>query len=284
MNFYKSIITFVILISCVSKVEAQKLSISKPTDSSSIGALLKYDSKIILRSVGNSFTRPLHWKKKDLKTFGTLLGGTLALYFIDEEANKYFSRIEPDVPNFIKKTGFYAGKPQNYFAATAAIYGFGLLTKNEKVRKTGVLIMSASVATGVFQSIMKTAVGRARPTEYIGNGSFKPFTNIAGFHSFPSGHTILSVTMAHAIAKQFDNTLTKVGIYTLGSIAPISRLLAGAHWLTDVVFSTAISIIIVDGVDKFLFNTKAYDYPTKEKLISWNLKFSSNQIGLVGVF
>lgn len=284
MNFYKSIITFVILISCVSKVEAQKISISKPVDSSSIGALLKYDSKIILRSVGNSFTRPIHWEKKDLKTFGTLLGGTFALYFIDEEANRFFTRIEPDVPSFIKKTGFYAGKPQNYFAATAAIYGFGLLTKNEKVRKTGVLIMSASVTTGVFQSIMKTAVGRARPTEYIGNDSFKPFTNIAGFHSFPSGHTILSVTMAHAIAKQFDNTWTKVGIYTLGSIAPISRLLDGAHWLTDVVFSTAISIIIVDGVDKFLFNTKAYDYPTKEKLISWNLKFSSNQIGLVGVF
>ncbi|MFB0937477.1 MAG: hypothetical protein ACJAS4_004074 [Bacteriovoracaceae bacterium] len=70
----------------------------------------------------------------------------------------------------------------------------------------------------------------------------------------------------------------------LGSIAPISRLLAGAHRLTDVAFSNAISIIIVDGVDKFLFNTKAYDYPTKEKLISWNLKFSSNQIGFVGVF
>jgi membrane-associated phospholipid phosphatase len=284
MNFYKRIIIFVILISCISKIEAQKLTISKPSDKASIESLLKYDSKILLRSVGNSFTRPLHWKKKDITTFGTLLAGTTALYFIDEEANRYFTRIEPDVPNFYKKTGFYSGKPQYYFAATAGIYGFGLLTKNEKVRKTGILIMSASVTTGVFQSIMKTAVGRARPTEYVGNASFKPFTDIAGYHSFPSGHTILSVTMAHAIAKQFENIWTKVGIYTLGSISPISRLLAGAHWLTDVAFSTALSIIIVDGVDKFLFNTRAYDYPKKEKLISWNLKFTSNQVGLVGTF
>ena len=284
MSYYKSIITLVIILSCISKIEAQKLTISKPVDSASIGSLLKYDSKILLRSVGNSFTRPLHWKKKDLTTLGTILGGTLALSFIDKEADRYFRGIESDVPSTLREAGFYIGKPQNYFAATAGIYGFGLLTKNEKVRKTGILIISASITTGVFQSIAKSAVGRARPTENIGNSSFKPFTDIAGYHSFPSGHTILSVTMAHAIAKQFENGWTKAGIYTLGSIAPISRMLNGSHWITDVAFSTALSIIIVDGVDKFLFKTKAYDYPTKEKLISWNLKFSSNQIGLVGVF
>jgi len=78
--------------------------------------------------------------------------------------------------------------------------------------------------------------------------------------------------------------LTKIGIYTLGSIAPISRLLDGAHWLTDITFSTALSIIVVDCIDNYLFNSNAYSYPKKEKTISWNFKFSTNQIGIVGTF
>lgn len=283
MKNYKIIIILIVTF-CISNITAQRLSIPKPVDSASIGTLLKYDTKMVLRSVGNSFTQPLHWKKKDFVKMGTLLAGTLVLSFADEKANEFFIKHEPNVPSLIKNFGWYAGSPQNYFAASAGIYGFGLFTKNEKIRKTGVLIIAASVTTGAFQSIMKYTVGRARPTTNVGSTAFKPFTKLSEYHSFPSGHTILSVTMAHAIAKQFDNTWTKIGIYTLGSIAPISRLLEGAHWLTDVVFSAAISIIIVDGIDKYLFRTNAYDYPKKEKMISWNLKFSSNQIGLVGTF
>ena len=257
---------------CFSEMQAQKRPISKPIDSASIGTLLKYDSKIALRAVGNSFTQPLHWKKNDFYKLGTMLVGTFALSFIDEESSEFFINIEPDVPEGIKKFGDYAGSPQNYFAATAGIYGFGLLTKNEKVRKTGVLIIAASITTGVFQSVTKFAVGRARPSQNVGSTSFKPFTKESGYHSFPSGHTILSVTMAHSIAKQFSNTWTKVGIYSLGSIAPISRLFEGAHWLTDVAFSTVISIVIVDGIDKYLLNTRSYDYPNKKDKITWNNK------------
>ena len=284
MSYYKIIFTLIIITSCFLTVEAQKKPLIKPADSSSIGTLLKYDGKVTLRGVGNSFTQPLRWKRNDFIKLGTLLAGTFALSFIDESSSEFFIDIEPDVPEGIKNFGWYAGKPQYYFAATAGIYGFGLLTKNEKVRKTGVLIIAASVTTGVFQSVMKYAVGRARPSENVGSTAFKPFTNISGYHSFPSGHTILSVTMAHSIAKQVDNTWAKVGIYTLGSIAPFSRLLEGAHWLTDVAFSAVISIVIVDGIDKYLFTTKSYDYPTKDKPISWNLKFSGNQLGIVGTF
>lgn len=61
--------------------------------------------------------------------------------------------------------------------------------------------------------------------------------------------------MAHSIAKQFDNIYTKIGIYSVASIIPISRLVADAHWLSDVALGTAISIIVVDSVDKFLFNS-----------------------------
>ena len=279
------IVLFVVVFSfSLSTLSAQQLQNDKPSDTATTWQLLQYDAKTAFKGVVHSFTRPAHWKKKDFTTLGTLLLGTVALTAIDNEANTFFARQESNVPEIIKDFGWYVGNPQNYFAATAGIYGFGLFTKNEKVRKTGVLIIASSFTSGLLQSIGKNAIGRARPTADLGPFAFDPFSKASKYHSFPSGHTVLSITMSHAIAKQFDNTWTKIGIYSLGSIAPISRLLAGAHWLTDVAFSTALSIIVVDGIDKFLFNSNAYDYPKKEKKISWNFRFSSNQIGFVGTF
>jgi len=267
-----------------STISAQQLHHEKPSDTATTWQLLRYDAKTTFKGVIHSFTRPAHWKKKDFKTLGTLLLGSVALTAIDNEANTFFARQESSVPEVIKDFGWYFGSPQNYFAATAGIYGFGLFTKNEKVRKTGVLIIASSFTSGLLQSIGKNTVGRARPSANIGPVAFDPFSKASKYHSFPSGHTVLSITMSHAIAKQFDNTWTKIGIYSLGSIAPISRLLAGAHWLTDIAFSTALSIIVVDGIDKFLFNTNAYNYPKKEKKISWDFRFGGNQIGFIGTF
>ena len=67
--------------------------------------------------------------------------------------------------------------------------------------------------------------------------------------------------MADSIAKQFDNTWTKIGIYSIGSIPALSRLIDGAHWLSDIVFGAALSIVVVDSIDKFLFNSNNYNYP-----------------------
>lgn len=279
-----AILSIFIITFCYINVTAQQLQHTKPSDTTTTWQVFKYDIKTAVLGVKHSFTRPAYWKKRDFTKFGGLLLGTVALSALDESSSDFFIRQEPGVPKLIKDFGWYVGNPQNYFAATAGIYGFGLFTKNEKIRKTGILIIASSFTSGVLQSIGKTAIGRARPTANIGSASFDPFSKASSYHSFPSGHTVLSITMAHSIAKQFDNTWTKIGIYTLGSIAPFSRLLAGAHWLTDVTFSTALSIIVVDCIDKFLFDTKAYSYPKKEKSISWNFRFSGNQIGVVGTF
>jgi membrane-associated phospholipid phosphatase len=278
------ILSTVILVFCFTNVNAQQLRQDKPNDTASTWQLLKYDTTSAFNGVIHSFTRPANWKKKDFATLGIMVLGSVAMSSIDDEVNTFFARQEPNVPKVVKDFGWYVGNPQNYFVATAGIYGYGLFTKNEKVRKTGVLIIASSFTSGLLQSIGKNAIGRARPTSGFTSATFDPFSKESGFHSFPSGHTVLSITMSHSIAKQFENPWTKATIYTLGSIAPISRLLDGAHWLTDIAFSTALSIIVVDCIDKFLFNSNAYTYPRKEKSISWNFKFSTNQIGVIGTF
>lgn len=215
---------------------------------------------------------------------GTIAIGSLILSTIDDESSAMFIRNEPHVPNFFQEAGTRFGKPQVYFIVNAALYGTGLFTKSEKLRKTSILIISSSVTTGVIQSLAKTTFGRARPSQNIKSKEFRFWSKEPGFHSLPSGHTVLSMTMAHSIAKQFKNPWSKLSVYTIGSIAPISRLFSGAHWLTDVGIATVLSIVVVDSIDNFLFKTNAYDYPKREKLISWNFSFSGKKIGLVGRF
>ncbi|TXE15205.1 phosphatase PAP2 family protein [Seonamhaeicola algicola] len=255
-------------------------------DTSSTWTLLKYDVNTTWHGVKNSFTKPLSWKEKDFLKFGGLVAGTAALSFADRSVETFMGHQREGYPELLRDIGWYFGSPQNYFMANAGLYGFGLFTKNAKVRRTSVLIITSSVTTGLIQTIAKNGFGRARPGTGLGPYFFKPFSKEAGHHSFPSGHTVLSITMAHAIAKQFKSPWTKAGIYSVGAIAPVSRLIDGAHWLTDIAFGAAISIIVVDGVDKFLFKNEAHNITKslKPKTVSWNLSFGANKIGLVGVF
>ena len=266
------------------KAQNQVLQDSLENKPETVWQMAKYDTKYTLKSVGHAFTRPLYWKGKDFAKFGSIVGGTVVLSLADESIREFVQNQRNDFPQIVRDFGWYFGSPQNYFMANAGLYGFGLFTKNEKVRRTSVLIISSSITTGLIQTITKNAIGRARPNHRDDPYSFSSFANDAGFRSFPSGHTVLSITMAHSIAKQFENPWVKVGIYTVGAIPPISRLIDDAHWFTDIAFSTVLSIFVVDAIDKFLFEEKAYNVPKKQKKISWNFRFSPNQIGFVGTF
>ncbi|RCW90140.1 phosphatase PAP2 family protein [Winogradskyella arenosi] len=275
-------ITILCLLSLVSVSlfsQTDSTTISKP---SKIWDNFKYDTRVTLRSVGNSFTQPLRWKGDDFATAGGILAGTTLLYLSDNEANRIFAKQAVGAPQILKDFGWYFGSPQNFFMVSTGIYGFGLLTDNEKVRHTGILIFSSAITTGLIQSISKTVVGRARPNSGDYN-EFEPFSNKPGFHSFPSGHSVLSFTMAHAIAKQFTSFWAKAGIYAVGSIAPISRLWEEAHWLSDVGLGMALSVVVVDGIENFMNKNKFYA-DAKPKTISWRVSAGVGTVGVVGTF
>ena len=243
---------------------------------------LKYDGRNFVRGFANTFTQPTRWKKKDFLTAASIVAGSSILYISDTETNDYFREQGEDAPEFIRDFGWYFGSPQNFFLVSAGIYGFGLLTDNEKVRYTGVLIITSAASAGLIQSLSKTLVGRSRPN-FGPKNEFKIWSHEADRHSFPSGHSVLSFAMAHAIAKQFKSIWIKAGIYAVGAIAPISRLWDNAHWLSDIGLGVALSVVVVDGVDNFLRKRKQYGLDQKHK-ISWRFTAGYRTVGLTGTF
>ena len=243
--------------------------------------MFKYDIGNVFGGMVYAYSRPLHWKGDQWEDFGVTAVTTGVAYLFDDPIYDYASGIREDVPKVIRDYGFEYGSPANNYMITGGVYAVGLITKNEKLRRTGVLLISSASTAGLLQQVMKSAFGRARPLSGLSKDTFNPlWAGDRDFHSFPSGHAILAMTNAHAIAKQFKSIWVKSGIYTLGAIPAISRLWEGKHWLSDVVLSVAISIFTVESIDRYL--DKKYDekYNASNKKMSWNLNFGPGTVGL----
>lgn len=242
--------------------------------------MFKYDVGSMFLGVGHSYARPFHWKGDQWAQFGAVVAGTGLVYLVDDETSRFIRNNREGIPQVVRDYGEFYGSPENNYLATSGVYAVGLITKNEKLRRTGVLLISSATSAGFLQQVLKSVVGRARPLANLGKDTFDPFNSSRNFHSFPSGHALLAFTNAYAIGKQFKNPWIKAGIYTLGAIPGISRVWDGQHYLSDMVFAFAISIATVESIDKYL--DKRYDekYNNHKKMVSWNLNFGPRQMGV----
>ena len=246
--------------------------------------MFKYDATNIFMGVGHSYLRPFHWKGKQWGQFGGVVAGTGIFYLFDEDSSEFLRRQQQGIPRWVRDYGASYGNPENNYIATSGIYLVGLITKNEKLRRTGVLLISSATSTGLLQQVLKSVVGRARPLADLGKDTFDPFNSSRNYHSFPSGHALMAFTNAYAIGKQFKNPWVKAGIYTVGAIPGISRIWDGQHWLSDVVFSFALSIATVECIDRYLDRKYDQKYNDQSKKLSWNLNFGPGTVGISARF
>jgi membrane-associated phospholipid phosphatase len=246
-----------------------------------------YDMGHVFKGVGHTYSRPLHWQSDDFLKLGAVAATTAGLYLFDDNIRSSFLSHKDDVPNVLLEYGWYAGSPQNNYAATGAVYLTGLFTRNEKLRRTGVLLISSATATGLLQQITKSATGRARPGTEFGKNHFRPFGGDKAYRSFPSGHAVLTFTNAHVIAKQFKSWWIKAPIYAVGVIPGLSRIYEDAHWASDVFLSWALSYFVVESLDIYLdkkYDSKYNETASKKRNAELNLTFNGNTLGFVLTF
>ncbi len=243
--------------------------------------MAKYDLGNVFKGVGYAYSRPFHWKGQQWNDLGITVLFTGGSYLVDTPISDHMRGIKEDVPKVIRDYGFEYGSPANNYMITGAVYLTGLIIRDEKLRRAGVLLISSATAAGVLQQFLKSAVGRARPLSGYNKDTYNPlWAGDKDFHSFPSGHAILAMTNAHAIAKQFKNKWVKGGIYTLGAIPAVSRLWEGKHWLSDVTLSLFVSIFTVEAIDRFLDSKYDKKYNDNAKKVSYDLNFGPGQIGI----
>jgi membrane-associated phospholipid phosphatase len=105
------------------------------------------------------------------------------------------------------------------------------------------LLVVAVTGTGLVGELVKLLIRRERPNAHGGASVFRPFTDhpfsTAGL-STPSSHALLAFAAAATLARLFPRTA--VMWYALAVGCGVTRLLAQAHFLSDVVLGALLGV------------------------------------------
>ncbi len=137
---------------------------------------------------------------------------------------------------------------------SAALWGGGLIMKNETMATTGLRGVEAIVVSGVITKVIKGVAGRARPRVAphepddfdLGRG----FGVIDGdYESFPSGHATAAFAFAAAVtgevarrAPRYRNAVA-ISTYGLAAVTAYSRMYVDGHWFSDVTLGAGIGMV-----------------------------------------
>ena len=188
--------------------------------------------------------------------FGGVIIISTASTLLDEPIADYFEEKSNPSLDKVSRFGDHFGQPQVNYSFTALIMAYGIITNNEWLRDTGVMLIASLTTSGLIQTASKDLVGRARPGKNEGPYSFKPFGGSA-YHSFPSGHTMLAVATAWIMAKQIDWIPAKIVFYGIPVLTGASRIYDRAHWFSDIILGSALGIACAETVYKLYPKIKA---------------------------
>ncbi len=112
---------------------------------------------------------------------------------------------------------------------------------------------------GLTTQIIKHLVGRPRPnhTNFEENIDFNFFTLESSLHSFPSGHSSTIFMVCLILCTVLPKL--KVYFFILASIIAFSRVVVGAHFLTDIIVGGLLALIVYKFLNVF-FREKNKNY------------------------
>ncbi len=166
---------------------------------------------------------------------------------------------------------FYYGVP--YLANIIIVSSLSLLVlklifkdklKFIKLKSTLFIVITLALGPGILvNAILKEHVGRARPlhvTEFGGTQEFTPAFMIVNECetncSFVSGHASFGfflMSFAFLITNRRKRLMAWIALLILASFTAFSRVMDGAHFLSDIVFAGIFTYLTIKLVYEFLY-------------------------------
>jgi membrane-associated phospholipid phosphatase len=165
--------------------------------------------------------------KENLFWAGAGGGLALAAHPFDDDVNE--ALVGNDTAEKIFKPGEILGNLGTLLGSASVVYAVGRIKDQPKVSHLGMDLIEALAMSEALTQTLKYTTRRERP-----DGSGKT--------SFPSGHAADTFAFATALERHL-NWRYSVPAYVFASYVATSRLPADRHWLSDVVFGSAVGII-----------------------------------------
>ncbi len=199
---------------------------------------------------------PLCWEKKDWLIFSGVALGTVALFSVDEQVQKWSQEKRNALSDKISSNLFEpwgTGKLyKNYSVLTlTSAYLTGIITKNERTKMVAMEATRAWAISSLFIAATKVSFGRYRPNQGKEPDSWHWVgPNTKSYYSFVAGHTMATWATATVFANRYRHKpIIPIISYTIASFAGLSRIHDNKHWISDVfagaAFGWAIGKLIV---------------------------------------
>src|SRR6516162_8368845 len=198
-----------------------------------LGARFLIDQKQI-------WTSPAQLRWPDANWLLPLSGVTAGMFVTDADMSRHISHNPTTVSHY--NTASNAGVAA-LLGGAGAMWLLSYPTHNSHWRETGFLAGEAVLNSLVVVEAMKYPLGRERPNQGNGNGSF-----FSGGTSFPSEHAAASWAVASVVAHEYPGPLTKILAYGLATFVDYSRYRARQHFPSDVFIGSVIGNLVAEGV------------------------------------
>ena len=141
---------------------------------------------------------------------------------------------------------------------SGSAYLWGRITKNERMRETGVLATEAMIDVLGLQYALQYSTGRLTPIQSNYQNVF-----FHGGTSFPSNHAALTWAFASVVAQEYPNPFAQIGAYGLATGVSLARVAAGQHFLSDVFIGGLIGYQVGRHIYKTRHNANLDDLPVE---------------------
>ncbi len=115
--------------------------------------------------------------------------------------------------------------------------------------RRGTLLVSGVAAAGILGELLKLLLRRERPWSHDGAYVFRAFTErpfSSGGLAWPSSHAIVAFGAAAMLARLFPRA--RVVFWALAWGCGLSRVAAGAHFVSDVVTAAVVAWLVIDWI------------------------------------
>lgn len=126
------------------------------------------------------------------------------------------------------------GHPLVTLGIGGALYGAGMMRRDEELAQTGRLAVQAVLVAEAATLALKVGVGRERPDGDEDAWSFRPLALEDDHDSFPSAHTSGAFALASVLSQRSTRPYAPWLYYGLASLVGLSRVYDEDHWASDV--------------------------------------------------
>jgi len=185
--------------------------------------------------------QPVQFNGRMWLKIGVITAATLAVMPLD---NKITNSHRPERPYYYS-IPIVAGRVYGEWYSIGGVAGlfgiYGVVANSDPAKKITIELLQGGIYAEAITTIMKIAIGRARPYYDQNPYSFRPFTFFNDdFHSMPSGHTTSAMALSTVMSRHAKTVAFKILAYLPTAFTMVSRIYQDKHWMSDVIPGAAI--------------------------------------------